>query len=248
MASQVGYEAGRSASRDILDADLGQPVDATLLNTTSADCSRLSVSGLFVDGHNECIVSGATDICIDSKALPSFFDQAKKLWLGLPDHMDFDTLDFATTLVAGRNARNEATTSEDIEGFQAFEDDMQESLMTQHKLGQVLVSKPSSALQPAEHTMSQFREACWNACHRRKVFRTKAGRIGLGPQVMRTRDIVVVLYGARWPFVLRPIFHPTNASSEYELIGQCYVHGIMFGEAVERHRDGSEEDVRFDIV
>ena len=38
---------------------------------------------------------------------------------------------------------------------------------------------------------------------------------------------MVILYGWKTPFVLRPV------SEGYLLIGECYVHGLMHGEAIE---------------
>jgi hypothetical protein len=53
---------------------------------------------------------------------------------------------------------------------------------------------------------------------------------------MQPEDIVVVLRGGLSPFILR------KKVDGYQLIGQAYVHGIMYGEAVEldRSRGGSE--------
>ena len=60
----------------------------------------------------------------------------------------------------------------------------------------------------------------------RHLFTTKYGRIGLGPKSLREDDVVVVLFGGKWPFVLR------EQEDHYIIIGHSYVHGIMHGEAV----------------
>ena len=51
-------------------------------------------------------------------------------------------------------------------------------------------------------------------------------------------DLIVVLYGANIPFLLRPIEplvgHHENgdhSSERYHLIGECFVEGFMDGEA-----------------
>jgi hypothetical protein len=41
---------------------------------------------------------------------------------------------------------------------------------------------------------------------------------------------VWILSGARVPFVLRQV--DVNGESRYELVGEAYVHGMMYGEAV----------------
>jgi hypothetical protein len=58
----------------------------------------------------------------------------------------------------------------------------------------------------------------------RCLFQTSRGNLGLGPDQMQPDDVVVVIFGADVPFVLRP--HEKG----YKLIGEAYVHGIMDGE------------------
>jgi hypothetical protein len=60
----------------------------------------------------------------------------------------------------------------------------------------------------------------------RHLFTTKHGRIGIGPRSLREDDNVVVLFGGRWPFILR------EQEGHYVLIGHAFVRGIMDGEAI----------------
>ena len=57
-------------------------------------------------------------------------------------------------------------------------------------------------------------------------FITVDGRLGIGPESTQPGDQIVVLDGARSPFVLRPL---TN-STDYALLGDSYVLGLMHGE------------------
>ncbi|KAK8103037.1 Heterokaryon incompatibility protein 6- OR allele, partial [Apiospora sp. TS-2023a] len=50
----------------------------------------------------------------------------------------------------------------------------------------------------------EYDEAVHCATHDRRIFQTEAGRIGLGPKDMVEGDVVAVLYGCRWPVILRP--------------------------------------------
>ena len=57
---------------------------------------------------------------------------------------------------------------------------------------------------------------------------TAAGRIGLVPGTAKAGDVICVLYGGRVPYVLRPC-----KNGYYVLVGECYVHGLMDGEAMD---------------
>jgi hypothetical protein len=52
--------------------------------------------------------------------------------------------------------------------------------------------------------------------------------IGTGPEGLQVGDIVCVLYGGDVPFILRP-----DCQGHYTFIGECYVSGIMRGEALD---------------
>ncbi|OQN95137.1 hypothetical protein B0A48_18814 [Cryoendolithus antarcticus] len=80
-----------------------------------------------------------------------------------------------------------------------------------------------------------------NACCHRCFFATDAGYIGIGPQVMEEGDRVAILYGYRFPVVIRKL---ASHSESYVLIGEAYVYGIMDGEVTESDEfAGWEHDV-----
>lgn len=66
----------------------------------------------------------------------------------------------------------------------------------------------------------------------RMLISTKTRYYELGPADMEFGDAVVLLYGGRFPFVLRP-----NTRKKYSLVGCAYVLGIMDGEAVSDFRE-----------
>ena len=78
-------------------------------------------------------------------------------------------------------------------------------------------------------------------CNNQKFFTTAKGRYGLGPYTIQKGDICCVLFGAEIPFILRP----TNTKPYYRLVGGCYIHGIMRGEAIRWRKDGLlvEQDI-----
>lgn len=69
----------------------------------------------------------------------------------------------------------------------------------------------------------------------RRFFATAVGSFGLGPALMAPRDRVAVLYGCRFPVILRPLEHGT-----YEFMGVAYVHRVMEGQLI----DGELKDRR----
>lgn len=60
---------------------------------------------------------------------------------------------------------------------------------------------------------------------------TVAGRCGIAPSGVLPGDVVAILSGGKVPFLLRKGFKPGGGVF---LIGQCYIDGIMFGEAVQQ--------------
>jgi len=78
-------------------------------------------------------------------------------------------------------------------------------------------------------------------CGGRRFFLTTSGRMGIGPRCMRPGDIVVVLRGGQTPFILR------KKVDGYWLLGPAYVHGVMYGEAVQIERDRGRPEVVFPV-
>jgi hypothetical protein len=79
-------------------------------------------------------------------------------------------------------------------------------------------------LKDADKSFIRLRSKMMATAHRR-FFRTAESYLGLGPHTMQTGDQIILCKGARVPFVLRP------KGSEWELVGDCWVHSIMQGEA-----------------
>jgi WD repeat-containing protein 55 len=73
----------------------------------------------------------------------------------------------------------------------------------------------------------------------RKFGTTSKRYIGLFPRGTRPGDQISVLWGAPVPFVVRP----WGTSGSFQLIGECYVHGIMDGEVIQM-TDLKREEIR----
>ena len=71
-----------------------------------------------------------------------------------------------------------------------------------------------------------------NVMKGRRFFEFNSGRknyIGIGPAYMEDGDIIAIFYGSQTPFIVRQ----HKQIGRYELIGDCYIHGLMHSEALE---------------
>ena len=84
--------------------------------------------------------------------------------------------------------------------------------------------------------LKAFSQGYWDAL--RRVFdntglgrlgTTQRGYVGVFPIGTQDGDIVTILYGASTPFILRK---SREINSTYKVVGECYIHGIMEGEAL----------------
>ena len=72
----------------------------------------------------------------------------------------------------------------------------------------------------------------------RRLCLSSQGRIGWVPKKGKEGDVIAVAIGSETPIVLR-----RRGEREYEVVGACYVHGIMDGEALDNERLKTEMDV-----
>ncbi|KAF2099870.1 hypothetical protein NA57DRAFT_75375 [Rhizodiscina lignyota] len=90
-----------------------------------------------------------------------------------------------------------------------------------------MLSKPDREVKVEEiQESATFRTHLDRACHGRRMFLTSRGYLGLGPLMTERGAKVVLLTGGKTPYILRK-----EKSGEYTSRGECYVHGIMRGEA-----------------
>ena len=94
--------------------------------------------------------------------------------------------------------------------------------------------------QKRELSLYWITESFWLAKENRMFFKTDQGRIGFRPPDICLGDCVFAVRGANMPLILRPTATPDVETIPrlavdgycYYLVGYCYVHGIMDGEAV----------------
>ncbi|KAH7093600.1 heterokaryon incompatibility protein-domain-containing protein [Paraphoma chrysanthemicola] len=96
-------------------------------------------------------------------------------------------------------------------------------------------------MEELEHLMADVDRQNYSRLQRR-VMQYTYGRklfiagdfIGLGPETMQEDGLLVVLPGGPTPYILRP--SPLNPH-QFELVGECYVHGLMNCEALQHVRE-----------
>ena len=76
--------------------------------------------------------------------------------------------------------------------------------------------------------VEEYMRAVQAACNGRCFFTTRDGRIGLSDKDVVVGDLVYIILNTWTPFTLRPI---ERLPGRYRLIGEAYVHGLMYGEA-----------------
>ncbi|KUJ09479.1 uncharacterized protein LY89DRAFT_741186 [Mollisia scopiformis] len=86
--------------------------------------------------------------------------------------------------------------------------------------------------------LRRVQSVIWN---RKFLVCAKNDWVGLAPMAAQIYDVVCILYGCSVPVLLRPMPSPMNVEY-WSVVGECYVHGIMDGEAVRESTDPSSMD------
>lgn len=68
---------------------------------------------------------------------------------------------------------------------------------------------------------------------------TKEGRVGLAPVDTHTGDFIALFAGSDVPFIVRMVEGCTKDNLKFYLIGDCFVHGVMYGGTWENDWQGS---------
>jgi Heterokaryon incompatibility protein (HET) len=69
--------------------------------------------------------------------------------------------------------------------------------------------------------------------YKRRFLTTRRGYVGIGPGYAERYDKICILFGCKVPVVLRP------QGRSYRLVGECYIHGVMQGEAMKGLQKGA---------
>ncbi|KAF3808548.1 Heterokaryon incompatibility protein 6 [Colletotrichum gloeosporioides] len=113
-------------------------------------------------------------------------------------------------------------------------------LTSSHRLPQLDIFRNSTTKEALiQHLM--------RASGRRQFFISTEGFIGLGPPDIKVGDKICVFAGGKMPFIVRDMDDETQgggrpeAGTHLRLLGDAYVHGLMYGQGVKRVEQGVEE-------
>jgi len=106
------------------------------------------------------------------------------------------------------------------------------------RVGYELLRKDLAAGEVLKETMRSEKSSYWNmmeSLQHRRPFISEKGYVGLGPEHLTRGDVICLFLGAKFPYILRK-----DSSGNWSLVGEAYVHGIMYGEFMESNL---EEDI-----
>lgn len=100
-----------------------------------------------------------------------------------------------------------------------------------------------------EDNAKDYLSSSYNGCEHlqrilpgRRLIKSCSNLLGLAPMYAESGDKICILFGSQVPFILR------QEESHWIIIGECYIHGVMDGEAVETTAEESGYDtVTFEI-
>ncbi|KAK3651239.1 hypothetical protein LTR56_002097 [Elasticomyces elasticus] len=129
--------------------------------------------------------------------------------------------------------------------------DLQASDEDLERLGLVQGLPPGRIMEitgPLQDQLRNYRIAINYILSERRMFFTNVRLLGIGPRAMRPGDVVMVPEGSQTPFIYRASLHPDDRDNNYtdhvrrgQLVGECYIHGLMDGDPVEKLSEDYEE-------
>jgi hypothetical protein len=102
------------------------------------------------------------------------------------------------------------------------------------------------------HVRTKLDTAAWALMQRMRTERcllaTDRGYIGIGPSWAEVGDKISIMSGGSVPLLLRESGTDEDGELLHKLVGECYVYGIMNGEAVEMARTEKLQSQEFVVM
>jgi hypothetical protein len=119
---------------------------------------------------------------------------------------------------------------------------VEEALAEVEDESDIVVPKLSAEYSSVETGSILYRQALQNTMYTKKFCITKDRQMmGMVPGETKPGDYVVVVAGSPVPFILRKVNPEEEVNPRWELIQECYIHGVMNGEFVEVENSTSWE-------
>jgi hypothetical protein len=168
-------------------------------------------------------------------------DECKRIAFGDDDTKDIRShprwSEFWRTILCDGNNLNTRATPELgdqlLEYFDVFEDLDHFASITAEYQG----TSSSEEVELANKLLSGVSPCLDLHTDRKLLCSTVEGRLGSMPDTARPGDRICIFFGGRVPYVIRPC-----GNEEYTLVGPCYLHGVMDGEAMVKN------DLRGEII
>ncbi|KAH8689770.1 heterokaryon incompatibility protein-domain-containing protein [Phaeosphaeriaceae sp. PMI808] len=157
--------------------------------------------------------------------LQECWDIAASTGLDRSSSSDYET--FARTMTCNLNYDGAAVISPYIKWFPKYEDYVKGgNLRTVSNPQEVPQWRDALKVIRSVHAWTKGRHFC----------ATERGRIGWVPSSAAEGDLICVFFGGRVPYAIR-----SCGDGHYTLVGECYIHGIMEGEAMKMKELETEE-------
>lgn len=91
---------------------------------------------------------------------------------------------------------------------------------------------PSQTLSPEQSSLGKALEQAFRFSRLKRIATTTKGYIAMVPSAATSGDVVCVVPGSTVPMVIRPASSGICAVS-FHVVGACYIHGYMYGEALD---------------
>lgn len=109
-----------------------------------------------------------------------------------------------------------------------------------------MVARDTSRTAVTESDDDSWSRWAASASNGRVFARTGKGYYVLGPAALEIGDVICCLFGNKVPFCLRPT--AAKGVGYHLLVGECYVHGLMRGEAMDMLARIELYEKQFNIV
>ena len=206
-------------------------VDSALGN---ADPDQLTLAGDLVDTVSTVSRVAERNSLNKSGETLLLIQEIRNLLKNNPCSSDFLTI--GATLIAGANYEREHASEEDCSAFSTWSAYIENTEKLPPSFAKI--EKDRQNYDPNTIRASEYNQNVYEGLGCRRFFVTASGSMGIGPRKMRSQDIITILYGCMWPVVLR------RQGEYYNILGTCYVHGIMYGEIVRKHQsEGKKAEV-----